>query len=356
MKIFRYLLFPFTILFVCITESRNFFYRIGVLKPSAFSTPVICIGNLSVGGTGKSPMVNYLAAQLKTQYKVAVLSRGYGRKTRDYLEVETDMSTDTCGDEPLQCKRKHPDVLVSVDGNRVRGIVFQLGDHPDTEVVLLDDAFQHRAVKAGLNILLTEFSNPFFQDYVLPTGNLRELRKNAKRADVVVITKCPANLSDTQRENYRLQIKKFTKANVFFAAIRYTEIHPMHRHLSGLDSLHGKKILLVTGIANPAPLAEYLKEQGAVIHPLFFADHYRFKTKDIQHLHAKWQELGQDTLIMTTEKDAMRLGSMNGETKALLDQLPVYYQSIGLAIENEELFNLHIHEFIRTNQGDSSLS
>jgi len=153
-----------------------------------------------------------------------------------------------------------------------------------------------------------------------------------------------------------LQVKKYTKANVFFASIQYTEIRPLHAQLSEINTLNGKNILLVTGIANPTPLAEYLKQQGASIHPLFYADHYRFKTKDIQHIHAKWRELGQDTIIMTTEKDAMRLGSMNGEAKALLDQLPVYYQSIGLAIENEEQFNLHIHEFIRTNQRDSSLS
>jgi tetraacyldisaccharide 4'-kinase len=341
---------------VCITESRNFFYRTGILKPSSFSTPVICIGNLSVGGTGKSPMVNYLAAHLKSQYQIAVLSRGYGRKTRDYLEVETDMSADTCGDEPLQCKRKNPDILVSVDGNRVRGIVFQLGDHPNTDLVLLDDAFQHRAVKAGLNILLTEFSYPFFQDHVLPTGNLRELRKNARRANLVVVTKCPTGLSDAQRNDYRAQIKKYTDADVFFASIQYTEIHPLRTELTALSSVKGKKIILVTGIANPAPLEDYLKQQGAEIHPMFFADHYRFKEKDIQQIQSKWKEIGQDVILMTTEKDAMRLGSLTGVSKTILDTLPMYYQSIGITIENEEKFNLHIHEFIRTNQGDSSVS
>lgn len=356
MALLRYLLFPLALIFVLITEIRNLLYKSGILKASKFDLPVISIGNLSVGGTGKSPMTDLLVYHLKSQYRVAVLSRGYGRSSGDYHEVLISDNSRISGDEPLQLKKNHPDIPVAVDANRVRGILQLLNNHEEIEVVLLDDAFQHRAVQPGFSILLTAYSDPFFTDFVLPTGNLRELRKNAKRADLIVVTKAPVHLSESEKSAFRSHIQKFSKAPVFFASITYTNIVPLFKNLPETTS-EGKKIMSLTGIAKPATLENHLKIKASGFRSLRYSDHHKFTSRDLEKIRAEFLDFSGGTgMICTTEKDAVRLLSMSENDLQKISDLPVYYQKITTTIHQEEEFKKLIHEYLTANSGNHRVS
>ena len=308
MKLLRFLLFPFAVLYDIITRFRNCFFNVGILKSTSFDIPVIAVGNLSVGGTGKSPQIEYLIRLLKDNYKIAVLSRGYKRKTEGFQLVNDTHTAEDVGDEPLQFYKKFKkDVTVAVDANRTNGIQQLLQRKNPPEVVLLDDAYQHRKVTASSYILLTKYNDLFVDDFLLPTGNLRESRRGAKRASVIVVTKCPENLSKAEKEKIVRKIKPKSYQKVFFTTIAYDENLKGTEELAVSD-LKDKKVLLVTGIANPKPLLNFLKEKGVSFKHLNFPDHHNFTQQDISTIKKSFDELpSEQKIILTTEKDYMRL-------------------------------------------------
>jgi tetraacyldisaccharide 4'-kinase len=308
---FRKILFPFSILYDGVTTLRNYVYDKGWKESSEYEIPVISVGNLSVGGTGKSPMVELLISFLKEDYKIAVLSRGYKRKTSGFLEVLEVSTTEEVGDEPLQFKHKFPEVTVAVCANRREGIEKL---KQKAEVIILDDAFQHRKVKPTLNILLTPFSNLFLDDLVLPAGNLRESKKGMERADIIVITKIPDGTAYATLQKIQFRMKLKEHQSIYFSKITYdTSIHGMSESLP-LDYLKDKPFTLVTGIANPKPLVDFLYEENFNFTHKKFPDHHHFSNFEIENLQ-------KEELILTTEKDYKRLS--NRFQKRALYYLPI---------------------------------
>ena len=280
------LLYPLSLIYGFITAVRNFLYDADILKSTSLPVPVICVGNITVGGTGKTPHTEYLVDLLEKNFKVATLSRGYKRKTKDFRIASISATVSEIGDEPLQIFRKFPDTLVAVDRNRVSGVWRILHHRPGTQVIILDDGFQHRSITPGLSILLTDFDRPFMHDHMLPYGNLREDKSNMRRADIILITKCPENLSPIQR---RLIVKSIAKApyqNLYFTTLSYGAPLPVFGEKNGMESsldlskCTGSGIVLLTGIANPKPLREYLEKFFGEIKELAFPDHYAYKDKD----------------------------------------------------------------------------
>ena len=308
MKLLRFLLFPFAILYDVITRVRNWFFNIGILKSTSFDIPVIAVGNLSVGGTGKSPQIEYLIRLLKDDYNIAVLSRGYKRKTEGFQLVNDTHTAEDVGDEPLQFYKKFKTAItVAVDADRTNGIQQLLKRKNPPEVVLLDDAYQHRKVTASSYILLTKYSDLFVDDFLLPTGNLRESRRGAKRAKVIVVTKCPESLSKAAQEKIVRKLNPKPYQKVFFTTIAYDENLKGAEDLT-IDDLKDKEVLLVTGIANPTPLLSFLKEKKISFKYLNFPDHHNFTQQDIENIKKSYEALAsQQKIILTTEKDYMRL-------------------------------------------------
>lgn len=305
MKFLRFLLFPFAILYDLITSIRNFFFDVGVFKSTSFNIPIIIVGNLSVGGTGKTPQIEYLIKLLQEHYKLAVLSRGYKRKTSGFVLVNSSHSAEDVGDEPLQYAKKFQDITVAVDTNRVQGIK-TLVEQNSLEIILLDDAFQHRKVTGNFYILLTKYSDLFINDFLLPTGNLRESRRGAKRSDVILVTKCPKDLSENEQENIKTQLKKYNK-DVFFTSISYATVLKGSYQIS-INKLKEYEVLLVTGIADPNPLVTFLKEKEINFQHLKFPDHHHFSATEIEKISKNFIEIkSSKKLILTTEKDYTRL-------------------------------------------------
>lgn len=299
MRMFRYLLFPFAIVYNAVTAIRNFLFDKGLMTSKVYEFPVLAVGNLSVGGTGKTPMIEYLINLLQKEYTVATLSRGYGRKTKGFLLADSSSSAIKIGDEPLQFYSKFKEIHVAVDENRQRGIA-KLEQLVKPDVVLLDDAFQHRKVTAGLYVLLTKYDALFSEDFLLPTGNLRESKHGANRANIVVVTKCPKNLSINKQSRIKNKLKLKTHQQLFFTTIGYADFVVNSREKKKISDLKHTQFTLVTGIANPAPLVAYLNEKGLEFEHLSFPDHHNFSKKELSILEKKES-------ILTTEKDYMRL-------------------------------------------------
>ena len=335
MKILRKLLFPFSILYGIIVSLRNKLYDWRWKKSVSFSIPVICIGNLSVGGTGKSPMIEYLLRLLKDEKKLATLSRGYKRESEGFYLLNGTETGSYVGDEPLQFKTKFPEVKVAVDEQRVRGIQNLLKLEEEPEVVLLDDAFQHRKVQPSHSILLTTHDNLYAKDLILPAGNLREPRSGAKRADLIVVTKCKPTISAEEMLKIKQQLKPLPSQKVFFSAIKYSAVaYNIQQNLKPLQ--HFKNFTLVTGIAKPQPFVKHLKQLGLEFKHLDFPDHYNFKRDDLQ-------KINKAELILTTEKDFMRLKSQINSEK-------LYYLPIEVEILNEpDKFNEIVKSWVITN-------
>lgn len=292
---------------------RNHFYNKGIFKSTEFDLPVICVGNLNVGGTGKTPMIEYLLNFLLKKNKVAVLSRGYGRNTSGFILLSGNEDAKEVGDEPLQFKIKFKNAIVAVDEKRVHGINI-LKQKFSPEIVLLDDAFQHRKVQAGLNILLTKYGDLYSEDFMLPTGNLREFTTGANRAAIIVVTKCPKDILEREREDIRKKLKLKSFQKIFFSYIEYGEHVVNSSEKIPLQNLISEKIILVTGIANPQPLLLFLKNAGINYTHYKFPDHHNFTTKDIAKFSA-------DPFVLTTEKDFMRLKNL--VAKQALYYLPI---------------------------------
>jgi tetraacyldisaccharide 4'-kinase len=331
LKSFRILLLPFALLYGLIVWLRNWLYNRNISRTTSFGLPLICVGNLSVGGTGKSPMVEYLVKNLKAQFRVATLSRGYKRKTKGYALATPKTTALDIGDEPMQFHRKFPDVPVAVGEERLVAIPQLLHDRPDTQVILLDDAFQHRAIRAGMNILLTDHGNLFTRDFFLPTGDLRDLRSSYKRADVIVVTKCPPNLSVEEKEAITAEIKPLAHQHLFFTTIAYgTPYHILQQSFTFIDE--NTEVLLITGIANPRPLKKYLEERIHTYFMMHFNDHHIFSIDDWRDIQKRFNSMqAEKKIILTTEKDAMRLLKFSQE----INGMPFYV----IPIEHKFLFN-----------------
>ena len=331
MIILRYLLFPFAILYGWITSIRNFLYDKGILKSYSFDIPIIAVGNLSVGGTGKTPQIEYLIRLLSPNYKISTLSRGYKRKSKGYVLADATSTAESLGDEPFQMYQKFPSIKVAVDVDRKNGIenLIKLDDKPD--VILLDDAFQHRKVKAGLYIMLSAYDDIFYDDFMLPTGNLRESRSGANRADIIVITKCPKELSIGEQERIKAKIK--FEVPIFFSFVDYDDNVYGKKETIRISEIIDKDKLIIAGIAKPEPFFNFIKRENDSI--MIFSDHHNFSENDINTIREK----SNGKIIITTEKDYVRLKTQN------LNNL--YYLPIKSSILiNEQTFNSLVTEYL----------
>lgn len=331
LKSFRILLIPFALLFWLVIAFRNWLYDKNILKSSSFGLPLICVGNLSVGGTGKSPMVEFLVMHLKNKFKVATLSRGYKRKTKGYTLATSTSTALDIGDEPMQFYKKFPDVPVAVGEERIVAIPQLLHDRPQTQAIILDDAFQHRAIKAGLTILLTEYGNLFTRDFFLPTGDLRDIRASYKRADIIVVTKCNTDLSEEERQEIIKEIKPLPHQKLFFTAIAYgTPYHIIQHNFTFIDEQ--TEVLLVTGIANPKPLKKFLEERIETYYMMHYNDHHIFSIDDWREIIKRFSSINvPKKMVLTTEKDATRLVKFEQE----INDIPFYV----MPIEHKFLFH-----------------
>ncbi len=337
MNSLRKLLWPFSVLYDGITHLRNLAFDKGKLPASSYPLAVINVGNLSTGGTGKSPMVEYLL-RLLTNRNTGVVSRGYGRKTKGLIASSVKHTAKDIGDEPAQFKRNFPDVPLVVSESRVRGIEHLLKQYPHTEAIVLDDAYQHRYVKAGFNLLLSSFAHPFYKDQLLPAGNLRENRKGAARAHAVVVTKCPADLSKALAESIKDQIRAYSTAPVFFSHVVYSKpVNAFGRSLSGHT-----EIILLTGIARPEPLLAHLSETLHIKQHLKFKDHHNFSERDLQKINHLLSQ--KDACILTTQKDFMRL--KNALKKEAIEKLFVVPIFVRFLFGQEDEFNNLILNYI----------
>jgi len=323
MILLRLVLFPFSVLFDLVTSVRNRMYDQG-LKPSVrFDTPVVGVGNLTVGGTGKTPLTEYLIRLLQ-ELNVATLSRGYGRKTKGFRIANPTDNAATLGDEPYQFYKKFGDhVVVAVGEDRALAIPNILDVHPATGVIVLDDSFQHRRVRPSLNILLSDFARPFYQDFLLPAGRLRESRKGAARADAVVVTKCPSSLSDDDMMEIEKSIRAYVTKPVFFSRIHYGNPVAYQNHVLPL----GEEVALISGLSNPRPLEEYLGQSLTLVKHFKFGDHHDYSVSDIQKFVRFRREHPKASLI-TTEKDVVKLAEP--EFQLLLEGVPLFYLPIEL--------------------------
>ncbi len=311
MKLIRLLLFPVSIIYGIVMAVRNFLFDVGAFKSTTFKKPIIAVGNLSVGGTGKTPQIEYLIKLLKDDYNVGVLSRGYGRKTKGFLVADSQSLAEEIGDEPLQFFHKFDKITVAVDEERVRGIQQLETIKEVPEVILLDDAFQHRKVTAGFYVVLTKFDELFSNDFILPTGNLRERRKGVERADVVVVTKCPSNLSDIDQKETKQLVERYFKGPIFFSTINYSTTLKSNKefHISTSD-LNTYDVLLITGIANPKPLLEHLSSLNCKFKHVSFSDHHHFTSEEILDLKQQFESMkSKNKIMLTTEKDFVRLSN-----------------------------------------------
>nr|WP_297785284.1 tetraacyldisaccharide 4'-kinase [uncultured Allomuricauda sp.] len=305
LQLLRIIAFPISLVYALVVYVRNFLFDIGVFSSKSYKTPTICVGNLSVGGTGKTPMTEYLLRILKNR-KTAVLSRGYKRKSKGFYLANLESTVLELGDEPYQIHQKFPEVSVAVDANRRNGIE-KLENLMSPDVIVLDDAFQHRKVKPTFSILLTTFQNLYVNDWYLPTGSLRDAKKESRRANLIIVTKCPVGISEEEKKSITAKLKPTTYQKVLFAALTYNDfVTDGDKEKLPLVQLKHKEMALVTGIASPEPLIDYLRSEGILFKHFQFGDHHHFSDKEVEQF--KHYEL-----ILTTEKDFVRLkGRLEG--------------------------------------------
>ena len=341
MNFFRKLLFPFAILYGIITNIRNFLYDKGIFKSYSFNIPIIAVGNLNVGGTGKTPQIEYLIRFLSDNYKVATLSRGYKRKSKGFILADSFSNAESLGDEPFQFYKKFPNIQVAVDVDRKNGIEKLLSQNNKPNIILLDDAFQHRKVKAGFYILLTSYNDLFVDDCILPCGNLRESRSGGKRANIIIVTKCPNNISDADQNKIKIKLKLEKNKELYFSTIEYDNFVYSTSKKLDLNEIESEKKILLAGIAKPASFFAYLQSEKHEC--MEFPDHHDFSEKDIINIRNK----SKGKIIITTEKDYVRL---NDKLKTEnLYYLPIKSKFVNNAIN----FDTTIKNYVGTSSGIS---
>lgn len=313
MSVIRFLVFPLSIIFKFVTDIRNKLYDCNFLKSEKINVPVISVGNLSTGGTGKTPMVDFIIYNLKRDYNISVLSRGYNRKSKGFIEIKNSDNPSLVGDEPFLIKSNHSEVPVFACEDRVEGAKKIISEN-NTNLILLDDAFQHRKISRNLDIVLTDYNNLFYKDYLLPYGNLRESRNNINRADVIIVTKCPLDFNKADAIKIKNQINPKKTQSLFFSQIKYSEKVFGFKELS-FKSIRNSKLTLVTGIANSQPLKEYLKKNNVNFDHFDYPDHYNYSRKDVNKILATTK----NNIILTTKKDYYKLSQFKIDNLLYID-------------------------------------
>ena len=337
---------------------RNTLFETGFLKSRSFSIPVISVGNITVGGTGKTPHVEYLIRLLQDHSRVAVLSRGYKRKSHGFQIANESSTARTIGDEPFQMKQKFPKVIVAVDKNRVHGIEALNQKYQDIDVILLDDAFQHRYVKPGINILLVDYHRLIIYDTLLPAGRLREPLTGKNRADMVIITKCPKDLKPMEYRVITKAMDLYPYQQIFFTTLEYGELTPLFKKEAptvNLDKLKDHNALLLTGIASPRQMKEDLTPVVSKLSMLSFPDHHAFSQKDIEQISSEFAKLPSPKCIITTEKDAARIIGLEGLSNEIKENIYILPVRIKFMLNQEEKFNENIIGYVRKNSRNSIL-
>lgn len=350
MSIIRILLFPISVLYGLITYFRNKLYDFGWYKSTEFNIPIVSVGNLSAGGTGKTPHIEYLIRLLVDNNKLATLSRGYGRKTKGYFIADKFTNASDIGDEPMQFHQKFSGISVAVDNNRVEGVTSLLNEEKSPEVVLLDDAFQHRRIKPGFQILLTPYDDLYSNDWLLPTGRLREYSSGSSRADVVVVTKCPQRISDKKVSEIHKKLNISDNQQLFFSKIVYGSVVFGWDKVFDFETLLEYKVLLVTGIADPTSLIKHLKSYDIIFKHLKFADHHDFTNDDVMRIDSDFANLGSGKkVVLTTEKDYVRLNTTTIH-KSNLMYLPI---SVDFLNGDKAEFDKKITDYVKNDQRNS---
>jgi tetraacyldisaccharide 4'-kinase len=344
LKSLRYILLPFSIIYSAVISLRNKLFDKNILRSATFDIPIICVGNLAAGGTGKTPMVEYLIGMMNEKYKVSILSRGYKRKTKGFLVANEESTAAEIGDEPMQIHKKFPHISVAVAEERVMGIPQLLLEKPATQVIILDDAFQHREVKAGLNILLTDCNHLYSKDFLLPAGNLRDVKSSSKRADIIVVTKCKSDLDEAEKKSIINELKPSSKQKIFFTKIEYGK--PYHLFSDEIFcSEKDSEVLFVCGIANPTTIKKTLKDKFLSFQMLEYKDHYNYNLDDVKKIIDAFSKIrSSKKIILTTEKDAVRFLKFEKDLSAL----PIYVlpMSHAFLFDDKSKFEKVIFDFI----------
>jgi len=330
----RIILFPFSLIYGLVISTRNALYESGVLRATSFDLPVISVGNIKMGGTGKTPMVEWLIQNLAPYLEVGVLSRGFGRTSKGYLFVKGNENPKVAGDEALQIKRKFPMTNVAVSESRTLGVSSLLMDRPSTQVVILDDAFQHRSIKPSLNLVLTEYYQPYFQDYLLPMGKLREWRSAVGRTSFLIVSKSPKDLKYEEAEEFKKKVEEALPENIYFSSIDYGPCYSMHNFYTQWQPNQSSAVLLVSGIAEPYYLKEYFEDKVERVYTYDFPDHHAYEEKDVSNIIDSFRRIPyQNKSLVTTEKDIVKLI----EFRKLFNSagVSVFVQRVGVKI----LFN-----------------
>ncbi|MCQ2337166.1 MAG: tetraacyldisaccharide 4'-kinase [Paludibacteraceae bacterium] len=353
-KILRIITYPVGWIYALVSYVRNELFDMGVLKSKSYKTAIISVGNITVGGTGKTPFVEYIIGLLKNKYRITALSRGYGRRRKGFIEASSDSGADTIGDEPYQILRKYPDIRVAVDANRCRALDLLEAKYPDTDAFILDDAFQHRYVSAGKSILLIDYNRPINKDSIIPYGNLRESAIGRYRADIVVITKCPNNVTPLEARDMKKELKLKAYQNLYFSTIRYGAL----RRMSDNDTFDLSKeydVLLVTAIANSNPLCEYL---GSICHRLSelkYEDHHTYKTSDLCKISKAFDGIvSSKKIIVTTSKDESKLLQLN-IPEEIASALYVVDITVDFLFDKKNDFDKDIIGYVEKNKRNSVL-
>ncbi|MEG0794886.1 MAG: tetraacyldisaccharide 4'-kinase [Odoribacter sp.] len=345
----KVLLLPLSVIYGMIVGFRNILFHLGILKSRSFSIPIICVGNITVGGTGKTPHTELIISTLQEKFRVACLSRGYKRKTSGFILSDVHSTAREIGDEPMQIKNKFPNIQVACDEKRVRGIKKLLALSVPPEVIILDDGFQHRYVQADKNIILVDYSHPIHEDCLLPAGRLREDPGALKRADYIIVTKCPKDILPIERRILSKQLKIRAYQQLFFTSLEYGCIYDLTGQAKNMIPSKKSTLLCLTGIAQPATYVEYLKTFTEDVRELHYPDHHDFHKKDIENIENVFQKIGnKEKYIFTTEKDAMRLKGCELSTriKSRIYYIPV----VPKFIQDENVLLNEISEYVRKNK------
>ncbi len=353
----KILLFPFALLYGLVISFRHLLFNLGILPSESFDVPIISVGNITIGGTGKTPHTEYLTRLLIKDFRVAILSRGYSRKSKGFVLANSSCSFQDIGDEPLQYLQNFGDkIRIAVDKDRCHGVSRLLKMEEPPEIIILDDAFQHRYIKPGLSLLLTDYRRLYTDDYLLPTGMLRDLKASAKRADIIIVTKTEKILSPLVRRLIEEKLHPAPYQKIYFSYVKYGApvSFPSFEKVK-LDKNYSV-IILFTGVANPYPLKDYLRYRCRELITIDFPDHHKYKKKDIRLIRKTWdRQFAKKKLIVTTEKDAMRL--INSPYLRFLEDLPLIYLPIEVKFhgQDEKKFNDQIFNYVREDQRDSTV-
>lgn len=344
----KILLLPIAFLYHIILIIRHKMFDWRILKSKRFDMPVICVGNLALGGTGKTPHIEYLIDLLSERYRVCVVSRGYGRKTKGFQLANSNCASETVGDEPLQYVNKFSDIMVAVDENRNEAIELMGTIDRPPELYLLDDAFQHRSTQAGLNILLTSYNKLYSNDFLVPAGTLRDVREASKRADIIVVSKAPADLDEDQNTEIIKQLKPLPHQDVFFSSLEYEPLKAVNTKADEIDLEHVQAAMLFCGIATPKPLVNELSSHYQQLETVTFSDHHTYTDNEINTILKKFEQIPSDQKIMiTTEKDFARL--INSPYLCKFESVPLFVAPISINIHQQEKYNKIILDYVRKN-------